>query len=189
MDTYIWDKIKAGDKQAFRHYYDEYYSSLCFYANSVVDDIELAQDIVSDCFVRIWERKEKILIKTSFENYMLLTVRNQIYSYLRSPRSRRTGIDSIVDRLESIPIEEYDLEREETIQKVYNLIAELPEQRRKILQLAILNGLSYKDIAQELKISVNTVKTQMSRAYQFLRENLVNDNLLLWLFFRNRTIN
>jgi RNA polymerase sigma-70 factor (ECF subfamily) len=168
----IWNRIKAGDKQAFKLFFDEYYSSYCLYANSILDDLELSQDIVSECFVRIWERKDKIHIKVSVERYLLLSVRNNIYSYLRSPKSRSVDIDLIIERIENTPLEEFDIEKEETIQLVYKLIEELPEQRRRILELATVKGMSYKDIAEKLNISVNTVKTQLSRAYHFLREKL-----------------
>ncbi len=186
MDSLTWNKIKAGDKQAFKLFFDEYYSSFCLYANSILDDLELSQDIVSECFVRIWERKDKIQIKTSIEKYVLLSVRNSIYSYLRSPRSRNVDIDLIIGRLENTPIEEYDIEKEETIQRVYKLIEELPEQRRRILEMATFKGMSYKDIAEKLNISVNTVKTQLSRSYHFLREKLVDDSIILWLIFRKK---
>ncbi len=184
MNNLTWNKIKAGDKQAFKLFFDEYYSSFCLYANSILDDLELSQDIVTDCFVRIWERKDKIQIKTSIEKYVLLSVRNGIYSYLRSPRSRSTDIESVIERLENTSIEEYDIEKEETLQRVYKLIEELPEQRRRILELATFEGISYKDIAENLNISVNTVKTQLSRAYHFLREKLMDDSIILWLIFR-----
>lgn len=58
MDDHNWNRIKSGDKRAFPMLYDEYYSSLCLYANSLIGDLDMSQDIVSDCFVRIWERKE-----------------------------------------------------------------------------------------------------------------------------------
>ncbi len=182
MDKLNWDKIKSGDKQSFRRLFDEYYSSLCLYANSVIGDLDLSQDIVSDCFVRIWERRGTIDIKSSVKNYLLLAVRNNIYSYLRSPESRKADINIVIDRLENMPDEEYDLDKEETFLQVYKLIEELPEQRKKILELAVYKGMSYKEIAEMLHISVNTVKTQISRAYLFLRDRLGNELLLLFLF-------
>ena len=184
MDKAIWLKVKSGDKQAFRLLFDEYYSSLCLYANSVMNNLELSQDLVSDCFVRLWERKEIIQIESSLKNYLLFSVRNSIYSYLRSPESRKADINSIMDRLENTPVEEYDLEKEETILHVCKLIEELPEQRKKILELAAFNGKSYREIAEILGISVNTVNTQMSRAYRFLRDRLNSDNILLWFYFK-----
>ena len=186
MDKFTWNNIKSGDKQAYRLLFDEYYSSLCLYANSVINNLELSQDIVSECFVRIWERKETIDIKSSVKNYMLLSVRNSIYSYLRSPENRRTDFDTVVGQLENMPVEEYDLEKDETILQVYKLIEELPGQRRKILELAAVKGMTYKEIAETLHISVNTVKTQMTRAYLFLRDRLGNDHFLLWFLFSKK---
>jgi RNA polymerase sigma-70 factor (ECF subfamily) len=184
MDKAIWDKIKSGDKQAFHLFFDEYYSSLCLYANLFVNNLELSQDLVSECFVRFWERKEIIQIESSLKNYLLLSVRNSIYSYLRSPESRKTDLSSVIDKLENTPVEEYDLEKEETILHVYKLIEELPGQRRKILELAVFKGKSYREISEILGISVNTVNTQMTRAYRFLRDRLTSDNILLWFFFK-----
>ncbi len=189
MDKLNWNKIKSGDKQAFRMLFDEHYSPLCLYVNSIVKDIELSQDIVSDCFVRIWERKKTIKIESSLKNYLLLSVRNAIYSYLRSPESRKADINTIIDKIENSPIEEYDLEKEEAIARVYKLIEELPGQRKKIFELATLNGKSYKEIATILGISVNTVNTQMTRAYRYLRESLKEENLILWFFFKELKIN
>ncbi len=184
MDKKIWGKIQLKDRIAFKQLFDEYYSSLCFYAHSIINDIDLSQDIVSDCFVRIWEKKETIEISSSIKHYLLLSVRNSIYSYLRSPENRKTDIDSIKNKLEAIPIEEYNLEKEANIKYLSSLIEKLPEQRKKILKLAAYNGKTYREIAQMLGITENTVNKQMSRAYRFLREQLEAKKLLLWLILK-----
>jgi RNA polymerase sigma-70 factor (ECF subfamily) len=184
MDKKIWEKIQLKDRIAFKQLFDEYYSSLCFYAHSIINDIDLSQDIVSDCFVRIWEKKETIEISSSIKHYLLLSVRNSIYSYLRSPENRKTDIDSIKNKLEAIPIEEYNLEKEANIKYLSSLIEKLPEQRKKILKLAAYNGKTYREIAQMLGITENTVNKQMSRAYRFLREQLGAKKLLLWLILK-----
>ncbi len=184
MEEWNWDNIKSGDKQAFRLLFDDYYSPLCQYANSLINNLELSQDIVSDCFIRIWERKESIQIKSSLKYYLLVSVRNAIYTYLQSPESRKVDINTVVERLENIAVDEYNLEKEETIRRVYRLIEELPNQQKKILELAVFRGKTYKEIAEILEISVNTVNTQMCRAYRFLRERLNRNELLLWFFFK-----
>ncbi len=184
MDNLNWEEIKSGNKEAFRMLFDEYYSSLCLYANSIINDLELSQDVVSDCFVTIWEKKSTIQIKTSLKNYLLLTVRNSIYSYLRSPESRKVNSEAAFVKLENTPFEEYDLEKDETLVQIYHLIEQLPEQRRLIFELATFRGKTYKEIAETLGISVNTVNKQMSRAYHFLRVKLLKDNFIFWVFFR-----
>ena len=186
MDQLNWAKIQSGDEKAFRLLFDEYYSPLCLYANSLINNFELSQDIVSDCFVRIWERKENIHIESSVKYYLLLSVRNAIYSYFRSPESRKSDINTIIDTLENTPVEEYDLSAEESIRRFYKLIEELPEKRRRILELATFKKRSYKEIADMLDISVSTVNTQMSRAYRFLRERLSADNLLLFFLYMSK---
>ena len=183
MESTNWEKIRSGDKGAFKNIFDQYYSSLCLYANSIIHDIELSQDIVSDCFIRIWESREKIQIESSLKYYLLVSVRNALYAYLKSPESRKEDLNIIIERLENTPLEEYNPEKEKTIQYVYSLIEKLPEQRRKILELAAFKGKTYAEIAGILDISVNTVKTQISRAYRYLRENLSEEDLLL--FFIN----
>jgi RNA polymerase sigma-70 factor (ECF subfamily) len=188
MDEATWAKIKSGDRIAFRSLFDECYSPLCLYANSVINNVELSQDLVSDCFVRIWEKRETIQIRSSVKHYLLHSVRNAVYSYLRSPENRKEDMKDIIEKLENTPAEEYDLEKEETISHIKNLIYELPEQRRKILELAAFYGKTYQEIAEMLDISVNTVNTQMSRAYRFLRDNLSKDELLLLFFFRKYKI-
>jgi RNA polymerase sigma-70 factor (ECF subfamily) len=87
MDEATWAKIKSGDRIAFRSLFDECYSPLCLYANSVINNVELSQDLVSDCFVRIWEKRETIQIRSSVKHYLLHSVRNAVYSYLRSPET------------------------------------------------------------------------------------------------------
>ena len=188
MDEHLWIKIRSGDRTAFRQLFDDYYSSLCLYANSVINNLELSQDIVSDCFVRIWERKETIQIQSSLKNYLLLSVRNAIYSYLRSPESRKDNIENIIRKLENTPVEEYDLETEEAINRIKALIDELPDQRKKILELAAFYGKTYKEIAEILNVSVNTVNTQMTRAYSYLRDKLSKNDFLLLFFFRKYKI-
>jgi len=182
MDHEIWDKIKSGNKKAFRLLFNQYYSSLCLYANSIINNIQLSQDIVSECFIRIWERRENIQINSSVKQYLLLTVRNAVYSYLRSPESRKIDINTIIDSLENTPTIDYDLETDEVIVRIYRLIEKMPEQRKKIFELATIKGKSYKEVAEILGISVNTVNTQISRAYRYLRDELGNEGLLLWLF-------
>lgn len=183
MELRNWRKIQTGDKNAFKDVFDTYYASLCLYANSIIHDMDVAQDVVSDCFIRIWESRARIEIKTSVKYYLLVTVRNALYAYLKSPESRKEGLDAVMERLENTPVEEYNLEKDKTIQRIHHLILQLPEQRRTILELAAFQGMTYPEIAEELSISVNTVKTQMARSYRYLREYVADESLLLYFFF------
>jgi RNA polymerase sigma-70 factor (ECF subfamily) len=81
---------------------------------------------------------------------------------------------------ETFPIsDEQFFEEQEFYAKLYQVIERLPEQRRRILELAAFESLTYKEIAERLEISVNTVKTQMGRAYQYIKEQFSAKNVVL----------
>lgn len=178
-----WKEIQAGDEEVFKKAFDSYYQPLCLYANKILNDIDLAQDLVSECFINFWEKRTSIKIKTSFKNYLLLSVRNISLMHLRKSGEKLRNNQFVTQELEDVGDYVNDLEEEEQIVRVHQAINKLPEQRRKILQLAVYNNLSYKEIASFLGISVNTVKTQMGRAYRFLKEELKDDQLTLFLLF------
>jgi len=184
MDNTSWNKIKSGDKRAFRLIFDEYYSPLCLYANSFIHDLDTAEDIVSDFFIKIWEKRESIEIKFSLKQYFLFSIKNSVYSYLRSSAKKITDIDPILKKLDNTPIEEYNLEREEVFFHLEKLIDKLPEQRKKILKLSVFEKKTYIEISEILGISVNTVNKQISRAYKFFRDNLNDYHLFLFFIYK-----
>jgi RNA polymerase sigma-70 factor (ECF subfamily) len=103
-------------------------------------------------------------------------LRNIIVSHARKTK------DIAFVGLENMPdiIDESEMRNQEYYAELYLAIQKLPEQRRKILELAAFDSLTYKEIADRLEISVNTVKTQMGRAYQFLKEELDPNNFVLF---------
>lgn len=178
-----WKEIQAGDKEAFKQVFDNYYQPLCLYANKILNDLGLAQDLVSESFVNCWEKRASIEIKSSLKNYLLLVVRNAALMHLRQTKEKHWREHLSLQEIDVAEEHVKELEGEEQVIRVHQAINKLPEQRRKILQLAVYNNLSYKEIATFLGISVNTVKTQMGRAYRFLKEELKGDQLTLFLLF------
>ena len=179
---HIWKLIQQGDQNAFKAAFDKYYDQMCLYANKILNDINLSQDIVSECFIRIWEKRESIEITSSLKYYLVLSVRNTAISHLRKSGNKSEILVSDIIEVDA-PYDEKDiLEEEEFIIRIHQAINKLPEQRRKILELASFNNMSYKEIALTLDISVNTVKTQMARAYRFLKEELNTTYHLLFYF-------
>ena len=112
-----------------------------------------------------------------------MMLRNQMVSQSRKSKHEIvTESNQFPDLPDDITINNYDFYAE-----LYSAINKIPEQRRKILELAAFESLTYKEIAEQLNISVNTVKTQMGRAYQFLKEELDPHNfLILHLFVKKK---
>ncbi|HBL75794.1 MAG: hypothetical protein A2W90_04645 [Bacteroidetes bacterium GWF2_42_66] len=177
-----WRKIREGDKLVFDKMFDYYYLPLCSFVSSYVKDRQATEDIVIDCFAKIWEERSSFEIRSSLQNYLVTVVKNSAISYLRKDQSQWSGLEKISD---SMPDEMQNLAEDAGIlNKLYEAINKLPEQRRRILKMAAFEEKSYAEIAEELQLSVNTVKTQMARAYKFLRSELeVSQKTIRFLLF------
>lgn len=139
---------------------------LCMVAARILKDDTLAEDLVQDFFIKFWELRERVNYR-SFEAFAYQSVKNSCIDYLRrqSVSERRLSEISLAenDNQEDIPADDKRLRR------VLQLIDTLPPERRKIFEMHAVEGLSYKEIAGRMDISVNTVKTQLRRAYGTLR--------------------
>lgn len=177
-DQQVWNNIVSGDVDALRVLHDRYYCQMLLWACKHVKDESLAEELVSDCFIRLWERRELIFIEKSLKAYLFLMLRNIIVSEFR--KSKHLQVQGY-DVLPEFP-DDAEMQQNEFYAQLYNVIQKLPEQRRRILEFAVYDSLTYKEIAEKLQISVNTVKTQMGRAYQFLKEELDPKSFLLLHF-------
>ncbi|MEN6453421.1 MAG: sigma-70 family RNA polymerase sigma factor [Prolixibacteraceae bacterium] len=174
-DQTIWNSFVAGEVNALRVLHDKYFHPMCIWANKHLRDEIVAEEIVSDCFIKLWERRGKISIKKSLKSYLFLMLRNQLVSHLRKDKNKLIiETDKIPEIMEEMAIEQ------DFYSNLYTAINKIPERRRRILELAVFESLTYKEIAERLDISLNTVKTQIGRAYQALKEELdPNDFVLL----------
>lgn len=178
-DQNIWGKIVNGDVDALNILHGKYYYPLWLWASKYTRNGPLAEELVADCFIRLWERRQHIFIEKSLKSYLFLMLRNQIVSNARkSKRELLIGSGALPDMPDEVTISNHDY-----FAALYRAIQKIPEQRRKILELAAFESYTYKEIAAQLDISVNTVKTQMGRAYQFLKEELDPNEFLLFCFF------
>lgn len=162
-------KGKAIELEDVKLLFDQHYSSLCEMANQIVDDEHLAEDIVQEFFYELWKKKSNIKIEGVFIHYASRAVRNAAISYHRNKKIKMT---IITDQFEDNKVEQnnYDHGIDDQIMKVYAIAEMMPSKRRKIFLLNNDEQLRYADIALKLGISVNTVKTQIKLAYQFIRE-------------------
>jgi len=181
-DQLIWENIRNGNVGSLRVLHDRYYFQLCSYANKYLPDLSLCEELVSDCFVKLWLQREHILIQKSVKAYLFFMLKNRIVDHIR-----KAGKNFILNSnsLPDLPDEEM-MNKQDFYAELYHAIKKLPEQRRHILELAAFDSLTYKEIAKRLNISVNTVKTQMGRAYRFLKEELDPKNFLLFYLLHNR---
>lgn len=174
------DKNTASNQFDLEYLYQQYYSRLCYYAYTIIGDQGASKDIVQDAFVKYWHSQKKFDSITAIRNFLYVSVRNACLNQLRHLEVTK----KYADQQEAEPAStEFGLEqiiRAEVIGEIQKAIETLPDGCRSVLKLAFMEGLKNDDIAAELGISVNTVKSQKQRAVQLLRLKL-NFNALLLL--------
>lgn len=164
--------LQEGDKSTFDTLFKSYYSGLCSYANNYLKSGDLAEELVQEVFIKIWEKHSTILIHTSLQAYLYQSVYNACMNCLKGRQSagfKHVDLDdlSIRNELLSMEMAETEFSRffsEAVENDLESAISELPDQCREIFMMCRSDNLSYKEISNLLKVSKSTVKTQMSRA-------------------------
>ncbi len=181
-DLTLWGEIQKGHVDSLRVLHDRYYFQLCAFANKYLRNLSVSEELVSDSFFRLWDHREHVFIEKSVKGYLYFMVRNQMIDYLRK---KKKELVQETENMPDIPDKEM-MNNLEFYAELYQAISKLPLQRRRILELAAFDSLTYREIAAKLNISVNTVKTQMARSYQFLKEELDPRNFILYLLVKRR---
>ncbi|MBK3519969.1 RNA polymerase sigma-70 factor [Carboxylicivirga marina] len=175
-DNFLIKELKKGNKDAFEFVFKQYYSSLCLYAAKYTSDDSGAEDIVSSFFLNFYKKRQILQINTSLRAYLYQSIRNLCLNHLRDIKKQATLINQ-EDRahLHAFECNETVYETligKEVEQKITEALEQLPEQCRIIFEMSRFKGMKYKEIAEVLDLSVNTIETQMSRALKKLREDL-----------------
>ncbi len=168
-DRQILSDLYKGSESAFDSLFAKYYADLVCYAYGITSDRSVSEDLVQDFFIKFWQQKRYKSISTSLRHYLFFSIRNSCVNYLRDNKKTILLDDSIIFD-DSEP--DSDREDEEIVfRKIFNAMEKLPTERKKIFRLCFLHNMKYREVAELLGISINTVKVQIGRALKFLREN------------------
>lgn len=155
-----------NDDHAFGQLYMSFIHNLQKFAYSIIKNRELAEEIVSDVFIKIWQNKAHLTKIDNFKLYIYISTKNTALNYLS--RHFRKEIISLDEMSLNIPAFSYNPENlmitSEAVKKIEFAIQNLPLRCRLIFKLAKEDGLKYNDIAKLLNISVNTIDNQMAIA-------------------------
>jgi RNA polymerase sigma-70 factor (ECF subfamily) len=168
-------QIRKKDEVAFKRCYDLFFKDLVLSANRYLSNFSVSEDIVQEVFVYIWEHSEKIDIKTSLKAYLLVMVKNRCLNHLKSIKITDNE-DYIKDSYfiaDSVEIFNITEESNVLYQKVLKVVDEMPLKMQRIFKLKFIENYKYIEIADELNISLNTVKTQLKRAKLKIKDSLV----------------
>ncbi len=169
--------IRKREIKAFKYLFENFYASLCIFAQKYVNDDEAVLDIVQDAFIYFWEKEKDITSINSAKSYLYKTVRNKSLNYLRNSNKEA---NAYMEYFESELYFRDNIIEEETYQIIYNEIGVLPPQSQRVIEMS-LDGLKNNEIAESLGISVNTVKTLKLRAFKSLRIKLKDHLFTLFI--------
>jgi RNA polymerase sigma-70 factor (ECF subfamily) len=159
--------IAAGDQAAFKQVYDSFYRRLFQFALAIVKTRESAEEIVEDVFVRVWQQKAAAAAIRNLRVYLYTATKNTALNYL-SRKARESAIgafDDIHIELSGTAITpEEILITAEMYRKLQAAVEALPPRCKMIFKLVREDGLRYKEIAEILNISVNTIDVHMAIA-------------------------
>lgn len=179
-DEELLSKVKESNQTAFEVIFLRFYAELCAYAQTILGNKDVSEEIVQEIFVKFWETRETIIIKSSLKGYLFRTVHNYCLNQIESWKVKEQYVTSTsnayYNNIHNIPFSgDYpiaNLITQELNKQIKDSIEALPDQCREVFLLIRIKGLSYNQVAEKLNISVNTVKTQMSRAISKLKDHL-----------------
>jgi RNA polymerase sigma-70 factor (family 1) len=168
-----------GDEKVFDFLYKKYVVYLINIAAKKVGSTETAKELVQDVFLNIYMKRDSIKTASGFAPYLLRSLRNRIYDYYRKRLSEEKYEKSLRPDMYIVTDDtQEELEAKELNEQIYQKLQQLPERRREIFLLR-QEGISNKEIAERLNLSVNTVENQIHKALRFLKSAVNN----LFLFF------
>lgn len=182
-------KMKAGDESALEFFFNEYMEILYFRALGFVHDQLVAQDIIQEVFIKFWEHRAQLEISFSVYAYLNQAVANACKNHLEYVSVRRRYANRYMENFEEEEAE-YEADELEGLRvQLHGFIDSLPDKCREIFILSCVEGLKYREVAERLGVSVNTVKTQVKVAYQRLRmEFNGRERHLIFCFFLFRIL-
>jgi RNA polymerase sigma-70 factor (ECF subfamily) len=165
-------RIRMGDAVAFESVFREYYDPLCRYVAGYLGSRDASEDVVQGVFARIWEDRQSWAV-TDLRHYLYAAVRRRAISHLRHLAVRRRAAPSLLLDGGSRPeMADADFEAEELRLRLERALAALPPRTREAFVLSRGEGLSYAEVAMQMRISHKTVGVHIGRALAFLRKLL-----------------
>ncbi len=179
-----WHRIRSGDKQVFEDLFRMYYKPLCGYAQTILKDLDEAEEAVQNLFFNLWSRRESLEINISVKSYLYRATHNDCLNRIKHGKVKLAYSQEVKAMAGGTVNGEESIHARELHKRIGTAVSELPEQCGMVFKLSRFENLKYQEIAERLDISVKTVENHMGKALKLLREKL-KDYLpgLLWLWW------
>ena len=171
LSNSILKEFRNGDNHAFKKIYEHFFDALYLFGMKYIPTQSIMEDILQETFIKAWEKRAYFFHELALKAYLYKSLKNLCLNYIK-----RKAVREKFERRQNHNL--YDentffrnVIEEEVNRHIADAVKELPESAR-IIYLLSLNGLKNKDIAEDLAITINTVKTQKQRAVRYLKEKL-----------------
>ncbi|MBR8534773.1 RNA polymerase sigma-70 factor [Carboxylicivirga sediminis] len=165
--------IQNGNHFEFARLMDRYSDALYLFAKGILASSPLAEEVVSDIFVKVWQTRHQLDKVANIKSYLFNAVRNQAITYLRKQHQEVVSIEDINHYyFEPIDTPDESALKEEQLRRIYKAIDYLAPQTKMVFSLAKIQGLKYKEIAELLNISVKTVDYHVASAVKKICESI-----------------
>lgn len=180
-----WQKIQNSEEYALEKVYKAAFRSLVHYAGEITGQPQLAEEVVQDVFLKIWQTRSELSIKGSFKAYLFQSVHNHALNVIRQQKTRKESVNLLgSEKTWKFISETYDF-NDDLIDRIFSdeteviidqIIKKLPEQCRKVFLMSRFESLKNEEIAAQLGLSENTIKTHIYRALQKISFALKKEN-------------
>lgn len=180
----IIHRLKKDDKSALDDLFNCYYPRLYHFSKSILKIENEIDDILQEVFVKIWLNRQKIGNAETFNAYLFTITKNEVLNLIRSNIRDQTFRDNLF--LQSVGVEYQTpnpIEFDEIKTGIDKIVAQLPEKRQQVFILSRTEGLSNKEIAQQLNISEKTVEDHITHAIKYIKSAMKDMGLLSLLYF------
>lgn len=177
-------RLKSGDQDALSRLYDVYSDPLTYYLQRAAKSPHLAEDVVHDTFLKIWQSREQINPAQPFKPYLFVIAKRTLFSIFRRTRHEAAILSEIKEHYQQEDQSTQKLlEYNESAAMLNEAISLLTTQVKKTFICCRIEGMSYKQAAEELNITESTVNKHMSKALQMIREHMMKRVGKIFLFF------
>lgn len=169
-DKQLVRAIKEGDSKSFDRLFEKYYDRFFSFACCLLHDGRAAEDVLQNVFLKLWLSRERLDENRSIENYLLVSVRNEIFDYLRLKYNQLVLRGETPDAADSSADIETNMLFLETSDRMDRIIRNMPKQRQRIFMMSRFENMPAKEIADKLGLSIRTVERHIYLALKDLKQ-------------------
>jgi RNA polymerase sigma-70 factor (family 1) len=172
-DSHLIELWRNGNEKAYRALFDRYFYKLYCYTLKLVPDKNVSEEIVMDVMLAIWQKRDQLNCSLSLSAYLYKSVKNRLIDHLRKQQLATVSLELTTVEPPSECITDGRILHKELESLYRTSLNRLPPQKKRIFTMSREEGSSYKEIADRLQLSKNTVENHMVAALRLLKENML----------------